>query len=409
MSSDHPSQATIDGDCAHFTGSSTEADNVIGEWIDDSLPADTDEFTDLDRALHQNARLRDGRDNTLDWSMKPIALLDTVDRLRHWSAASEAPQPVREAMGVLAQSIRERTASLHDADLINLVDQLRAQLAETDNTVRVSYTPAAPTLAEAGFDTYLPRDIEPVHAVVLTEDNLDQVAAAIGGKVLEGRSRRLSYPSIRQGPTMSVAHIGEALAQVPESQLDPWRVDIDQPRFYVSTASSLDRYGFLPGQPQHQQTAAAPAPAEDADIVREHAASLTRTNPAREEAGYKLDLALAIYDRLADGSQVLRTEQVHAARFLRDRSRGEISPLPQSVKQAMSRIAEWMITQPSSTQAPVTGKGDRYVDRHYNSYTDMGDGTLRSGPQRFLDYTPRESYAEVIFRHGRLTRVPLDD
>lgn len=105
----------------------TEADNLIGTHFD-SLPVDTDEHRDLDLALHQSARLWEGRADTFDQRMKPLALLDSVDRLRHWQEHSTAPAQVRNAMGTLAQQIRARAGRVYDIDLLNEIDRLRAKL-----------------------------------------------------------------------------------------------------------------------------------------------------------------------------------------------------------------------------------------------------------------------------------------
>lgn len=282
------------------------------------------------------------------------------------------------------------------------------QIQNTDNTVQVSYTPVAPALAEAGFTTHLPRETDTAHAVLLTEDNLDRVAQAIGGKVLEGSVRRLRYPAMgHRGPTACVAHIGEVLVQIPEAQLDPWRVN-NSPLFYVDSKDNFDKGYFLPGRPQHLDPA--PVPAEDADTLREYTDSLDRSNPYREEDGYKLDLALEVYDRLAqEPSQVLRHEQVYAALYLRDLARSASTDIPVKVETAMDRLARWMITQTAGTHTPVTTKGTRFMDRSGNTYIDRGDGTLRSNAGYLLDYSPVEPYAKVLFEAGPLTRVPLDD
>ncbi|WP_435111633.1 hypothetical protein [Nocardiopsis synnemataformans] len=297
--------------------------------------------------------------------------------------------------------------------LIEELNRLRAQQDNTDDdTERVSYPRIAPSLAEAGFATYLPRQVGAVNAVLLTEDNLDQVAQAIGGTILEGRTRRLRFPTVHYSDlTTHVAEIGEVLVQIEESQLDPWRRNVNQPRFYTRSADGFHQRHFLPGQPQHQDPEPNPAPAEHAARIRIYADTIDRSHPARAEAGYKLDLALDIYDRLAKGdTEVLRDEQVDAARHLRSRARDVLSTLPKDLEIAMDCVASWMISRPSSTRTPVTAKGTRYVDRHGNAYTDMGDGTLRTGgPLRMLDYRPVEPYTEVLFRVGPLTHVPLDD
>lgn len=284
--------------------------------------------------------------------------------------------------------------------LIEELHRLRAQQGQ--GTTTIDHPQVAPDLAEAGFATYLPREIEPAHAVVLTEDNLDQVAQAVGGKVLEGETRHLSYPAMgRRGPTMNEARVGEVLVQ--NNDIDPWRRD-NRPRFYPTTQTSFTKHYFLPGQPQHLDPA--PAPAEAAQSIRTYASTL-----AGEEDAYKFDLALGIYDRLAEGdTEVLRDEQLYAALHLRNKAMSALSRIPAAVEMAMVNVAGWMITQPVSTRTPVTDKGARFTDSSGNTYVDQGDGTLRaSGPRSLLDYAPAEPYAEVLFRSGPLTRVPLDD
>lgn len=284
--------------------------------------------------------------------------------------------------------------------LIEELHRLRAQ-QEQQGTTTIDHPQVTPDLAEVGFATYLPREIEPAHAVVLTEDNLDAVAQAVGGKVMEGETRRLRYPAMgRRGPTTDIAQIGEVLVQ--HNDFDPWARD-DRPRFYPTTQTSFTKHYFLPGRPQRLDPD--PAPAEDAQSVRTYASTLA------DEDAYKFDLALGIYDRLADGdTEVLRDEQLYAAGYLRDKAMSALSRIPAAVEMAMVNVAEWMITRPVSIRTPVTDKGARFTDSGGNTYIDLGDGTLRAGGiQRFLDYQPVMPYAEVLFRSGPLTRVPLDD
>lgn len=103
-------------------------DNIVGEWIEDRLT--DDEHHDLDTALHQHARLWGTATSVaVDSQMKPLALLNSVARLRFWQNHSHAPSPVRDAMGVLAQEIRTRAGQLYDADLLDEIDQLRRDVA----------------------------------------------------------------------------------------------------------------------------------------------------------------------------------------------------------------------------------------------------------------------------------------
>lgn len=278
---------------------------------------------------------------------------------------------------------------------------------QDQGSATIDYPQTDPELTDAGFTTYLPRKVEPAHAVVLTEDNLDQVAQAVGGKVLEGRTRRLSYPAMgRRGPTMDTAEIGQVLVQI--NDIDPWRRD-QRPRFYSTTETNFNEDYFLPGQPQHLDPE--PAPIEYAERIRAYASTIDTNRQSGEEVAYRLDLALDIYDRLAEGdTEVLLDEKLYAARHLRDQAMSITSRIPTDVEIAMVNVANWMIIQSASTRTPVTEKGARFVDSSGNTYTDLGDGTLRSGGiQRFIDYAPVLPYAEVVFQSGPLTRMPLDD
>lgn len=289
--------------------------------------------------------------------------------------------------------------------LIEELNRLRAQQGQ--GTATLDHPQVAPELAKAGFATYLPREIEPAHAVVLTEDNLDQVAQAVGGKILEGRTRRLSHPAMgHQGPRTLITDIGEVLVQV--SDIDPWSRD-SRARFYPTTQTSFNKDYFLPGQPQHLDPE--PAPIEYAERIRAYASTIDTNRQGGEEAAYRLDLALGIYDRLTQGdTEVLRDEQLYAARHLRDQAMSVTSQIPTAVEIAMVNVADWMITRPVSTRTPLTTKGARFTDSAGNTYADLGDGTLRAaGIQRFVDYAPIEPHAEVLFRSGPLKRVPLND
>lgn len=112
----------------------TRPDDLVDEWMNNLPSSGCDEYADLDAALAQHATIWDPRRSTADPRVKPLALLDTVARLRHWQSASAAPAAARNAMGVLATEIRARAGHLYDTDLIDEVDRLRQELRASQNT-----------------------------------------------------------------------------------------------------------------------------------------------------------------------------------------------------------------------------------------------------------------------------------
>lgn len=113
----------------------TRPDYLVDEWLEELRSSDCEEYIDLDTALSQHAIIWDPRRHTADPRVKPLALLESVTRLRHWQATSAAPKAVKDAMGVIADDIRRRAGSLYDSNLIDEVERLRRDLYGAENAV----------------------------------------------------------------------------------------------------------------------------------------------------------------------------------------------------------------------------------------------------------------------------------
>lgn len=148
----------------------TRPDCLVGEWADTLTPGG-DQYTDLNTALCQHALIGDHGRAGVDRQMAPLALLDSVNCLRHWQTTSAAPRDVRDAMGVLADDIRAWAGRMYNADLVDEVERLKREVAET---AAASMRERAAQLAETpGEWSRLETPADRIRALPLTPDSDD--------------------------------------------------------------------------------------------------------------------------------------------------------------------------------------------------------------------------------------------
>lgn len=154
------------------------------------------------------------------------------------------------------------TTTLTPSEATTRAQRLLADSGVLGAVVELSEVPEP--LAAAGFTTYLFRTPETAVAARLTTDNLNRIAAAIGGHVEQTpHGARLRFPTLdhRGRRQIGTAHPGQVLVRIDDRYLDPRRQDRD-PAYITHPGERFTDHWYAPG---HTECAGSPTSTQQED------------------------------------------------------------------------------------------------------------------------------------------------